>query len=388
MNRETKTFEIKAPEIQDNYVKGHAAGIGNLDRGCDVIFPGFFSQKVLKDFLTSGFVAVGHKWDDLPVAMPTIASEEGQFLYTEAEFHSTQPAQDARTVCRERKEKGLSVGLSIGFSVDSDGFAYFDNGKQLLEYAKSSGYDMSLFDTKGISACKTTCRALLKCHELHEWSVVPVGMNQRALATDAKSGKPAMPKVFLKSTYLGDIERTTACGVIRSVLNALSMKIYRGLYSTDASVTSPDDLLKDLPEACDEARDMLQKTLPPLLKDLDIDELREQAREYYYYYDSAPPGEHKEITDDEAASEKKAAFSIPGTLREYEDFLRDVGKFSRKQAAHLAKHGWNDSLRDAGETETEPPATEPELDTVQSLAREIKIRQARRKLERVRLTVS
>ena len=46
MKREFKILEMKAPTVEENCIKGDAGGIGNLDRGNDVIFPGFF-KKVL-----------------------------------------------------------------------------------------------------------------------------------------------------------------------------------------------------------------------------------------------------------------------------------------------------------------------------------------------------
>ncbi len=406
LKRETKILEMKAPTVQDNCIKGKASGIGNLDRGNDVIFPGFF-KNVLKDFLANGFIAIGHDWAALPIAMPTLAVEQGRDLYSEATFHSTQAAQDARTVCIERKAAGLSVGLSIGFSVANDGYAYFDTGKELLAFAKAQGYDLSLFDAKGINACKSSCRGLLECADLYEWSIVTVPMNPAAAATEAKAlaqeakalaqnrkGK-SMPSIVIKGQYLGDIERTTACGVIRSVLSALAGAIYSGLYATDASITAPADLIQDLPQTCDEARDMLVKTLPVLLADVDIEELREQARSYYDYYYASPPGERKaHLNVENEAAPDKAAFSI-ATVREFEDFLREAG-YSRKNATAIALHGFNPSLRDAGEAETTPvPGTDGgnsspiEPDTATQQARdkkELAYRRLSHKLEGLLLT--
>lgn len=183
-----KIYEMKAASLEENCIKGPANVMGILDRGYDVTFPGFF-KSALKGFLQNGFVAVGHDWSALPVAMPKVAKEQGQELYTEALFHSTEEGQDARTVCMERMANGLSVGLSVGFFPDYEkGVQYFDNGAQLLRFAEESGCDMSLFDAKGIRACKTMCRGLLPggCKELAEYSIVAMPMNQMSLATEAK----------------------------------------------------------------------------------------------------------------------------------------------------------------------------------------------------------
>ena len=189
-----KSFEIKAATLDDNCIKGAASVTGVMDRGRDVIFPGAW-QKSLKDFLANGFVAVGHAWDQLPVAMPEVAKEQGNELYTEATFHSTDAAQDARTVCVERLAKKLSVGLSVGFMMDygdddHPAYQYFETGQKLLDFAKANGYDMGLFDVKGIKACKGYCRGILAIAELLEYSIVPVPCNKAAQASEAKGLDP------------------------------------------------------------------------------------------------------------------------------------------------------------------------------------------------------
>lgn len=188
-----KGFEIKASdsELQENRICGAASVVGVLDRGRDVIFPGAW-DKTLKGFLANGFVAVGHAWDELPVAMPVLVKVTGNQLYTEAVFHSTAAAQDARTVCKERLAQKLSVGLSVGFLLaygdeNNPPYQYFETGQKLLDFAKANGYEMTLFDTKGIKACKGYCRGILNIDELMEYSIVTVPCNQEAIASEAKS---------------------------------------------------------------------------------------------------------------------------------------------------------------------------------------------------------
>lgn len=186
-----KQFTVKGATLTENCIVGEPSVMGVLDRGGDCIFPGFF-KKALRSFLVDGFIAVGHDWGDLPVAMPTKAEERGNKLYSEALFHSTQRAQDARTVCKERIDNDLSVLLSIGFMIDytsPDSYKYFDGGDSLIAYAKEIGCDMDLFDTKSIKGYKGYCRGLLPggCKDLFEWSIVPVPMNPYASATDVKS---------------------------------------------------------------------------------------------------------------------------------------------------------------------------------------------------------
>lgn len=182
-----KSYDFKGV-LQDNYLKGRAAVLGNLDLGNDVFFPGAFSSKVLKDFLSSGFVTTGHDWTAMPVAMPKLAKEDGNQLYTEAIFHNTPRAQEARTVAMERLQNGLTMGLSVGFIPDyAKGVQIFPDGESMLAWAKENDYAMSFFDTKGIAACKSQCRAITKVAELMEYSIVPAPMNPAAGASDVKS---------------------------------------------------------------------------------------------------------------------------------------------------------------------------------------------------------
>lgn len=210
-----KTFEIKADSatMEENTLSGNASVMGILDSYSDCIFPGAY-KKAIPGFLENGFIPVGHNWSELPIAMPTKAREDGQNLYCEAVFHSHQAAQDARTVCRERLANGLSVGLSVGFMPDYEmgvawfddgveatglkaGLVYFDSGESMLKFAKSAGYDLKLFDAKGIRACKGYCRGILNISALYEFSVVSIPANSRATATDAKSLDAVLnPKVF------------------------------------------------------------------------------------------------------------------------------------------------------------------------------------------------
>lgn len=187
MNTRLKSYELKQAELSGNMLKGAAAVMGNLDRVNDCIFPGAF-KSALKSFRESGFVSVGHDWHDLPVAMPTFCAEQGNKLYSEAEFHSTSDAQEARTICIERIANGFTVGLSVGFDLDwNNGLVQFQNGAKLLQYATDNGYDLALFDEKGIRACKDTCWGIIKISDLFEYSIVPVPMNPDACITEVKS---------------------------------------------------------------------------------------------------------------------------------------------------------------------------------------------------------
>lgn len=129
------------------------------DRQGDRIERGAFMDAI-PSFLTAGFIPVGHDWMDEPVAMPLECSEDEYGLKIRAQFHSTEKAQSARTMVRERLANNLSVGLSIGFALYKDGTEIVDNGET---------------------------RLIKRIPELYEVSIVTVPANPRALVSGAKS---------------------------------------------------------------------------------------------------------------------------------------------------------------------------------------------------------
>ena len=123
---ETKrmTLELKAQVDGSGYLEGYAAITGNVDLGGDVIQKGAFVN--IQDFITKGFAAFGHDWYDEPIGFIESAVEDDTGLKVRMMFHSTQDAQDARTVCVERLNAGKFVGLSIGYRVIEAGWEIRD----------------------------------------------------------------------------------------------------------------------------------------------------------------------------------------------------------------------------------------------------------------------
>lgn len=152
---------------------------------------------------TNGFVAEGHDWDEMGVAMPRMIEQRGKFLYSEADFHSTPDAQTVRTKCQERLAAGLGVGLSVGFWIAEDGSHYFENGEDLLAWATGKGYDMSMFDTEDITAQEDGVRAISMVETLAEWSIVTIPANRLSYAADCNAA--ATPSV---DELLSAVERS------------------------------------------------------------------------------------------------------------------------------------------------------------------------------------
>lgn len=243
---EFKSYPLKAADVKlnDNTFRGIGAFMGNVDHGEDVIAPGAFS-KALPEFLKSGFVPIGHDWYEKPVAMPTAAEEDGNKLIIEAEFHSTPSAQEARTVVMERLGKGLDVGLSIGFDIESA--KEFEDGEKLLEFVADNGYDIKLFDQAGIKAHKTRwgLRLITKIRRLFEVSIVSVPMNPLAVATAAKV---YATDDFKKLTKLQDFEEfLREAGFSRFAATQFVSQFKGILLPRDAGGDAPDPDGQEIP---------------------------------------------------------------------------------------------------------------------------------------------
>lgn len=151
--------EFKFDDAGNGSFSGYGSVFGNVDSYRDVVLPGAYTDTVT-DFLKSGFVAVGHDWGSTPVAYPTEAREDDYGFRFSAAFHSTDEAQAARRVMRERLDAGKTVGLSIGYRVKES------NDRE-----------------DGV-------RELVKL-DLFEVSIVTVPANRAAVVVGAKSGSRA-----------------------------------------------------------------------------------------------------------------------------------------------------------------------------------------------------
>jgi len=126
---------LKLSDDGAGWLEGYGSTFGNLDEQRDIVVQGAFAES-LPDFLRDGFMPVGHDWGALAVATIDHAAEDDHGLHLRAQFHTTPAAQAARTVVRERLERGKSVGLSIGFRLAPDGSERRDDGVRLITKAQ------------------------------------------------------------------------------------------------------------------------------------------------------------------------------------------------------------------------------------------------------------
>jgi len=153
MEHKAFAVDLKMVDAGTGEISGYASTFSNFDSVGERVVKGAFAAS-LPEFLDSGFIAIGHDWSALPIATPTKAYEDDHGLFVAGAFHSTAAAQDARTVVKERMDRGKSVKLSIGYEVMAD--EYVEEGR------------------------------LLKQVKLYEWSLVSVPANPQANITNAK----------------------------------------------------------------------------------------------------------------------------------------------------------------------------------------------------------
>jgi len=210
-----------AATLKENTIKMAASACGVLLRNGAVILPGAFSPKVLRDSVKKGWVDVSHEWDGEPIGIFDKVYMDGDTLMIEATFHSHEDAQTQRQIVSERLANGKEVAVSIGYGVDYNKVRHFESGKDLWEWCKEEGYDMSRFD-KSISKEQGWCWVIPSVTELNEVSICNIGMNPSAKVLEVNSGTSdddlsgeVLSLSDALDTALGVVERAEAVHELR-----------------------------------------------------------------------------------------------------------------------------------------------------------------------------
>ena len=170
--------------------EGYGSVFGHIDSYGDRIIPGAYKDTI-SDFLQRGASLLSHDWNNLPIGTIANAHEDTIGLYVRSDYHSTQAAQDARIVAKERLERGANVGLSIGYMARE------------WKYVEEDGQDWPV-------------RELIKI-DLFELSQVLIPADSYAGMTGVKSGLPFSDEAeALVSSAEAIIERTKAIQSLRA----------------------------------------------------------------------------------------------------------------------------------------------------------------------------
>lgn len=212
-------------------LEGYASVFGNADHGGDIVVKGAF-KKTLKEGLRNGAIKLYdshmiYSGTESIIGVVTKAEEDDYGLKFEAKFSSVQRAQEIRTKIKE----GILNALSFGYDV--------------LKYLDDES---------------TKTRKLLEL-KLYEVSVVPWGMNPKALIEGVKGFSPEENREehFKKATRFyfnskGEIVDTPELPETAPVVDPPVEK-------------TPEELTKLLEEMKTAAGEMSRKTLLQEMRD-------------------------------------------------------------------------------------------------------------------------
>jgi HK97 family phage prohead protease len=183
---ERKFIDLKALKVTDEgpgEISGYRSVYGVIDEGGDITIKGAFADSA-SDYMHSGFSAESHIWNFKDsVGFPVEAYEDDYGWFVKSQFHTTQGAQDVRTIAKERLDAGKQVGFSFGYQVDD--YEYIepkDYKAKLPIYVKAEYLPDMLQKAQKFSRIR-----ILKKVSAIEDSLVTRGMNRMAAATSVKS---------------------------------------------------------------------------------------------------------------------------------------------------------------------------------------------------------
>lgn len=178
-----KAADGSNPDVA-GHIEGYAAGLLNIDRGQDIIFPGAFKED-LEDFKANGVVCYQHDWTAV-IGKPLEVEERGEpeyGLFTNSEITSTSLGTDVMKLVK----RAVLKTLSIGYRLKDGGYAVL-NRETLLATLKERAINtvktaeiISDFDKRKLSEVFG-----LFDISLFEYSVVTRPMNPNAAITGAK----------------------------------------------------------------------------------------------------------------------------------------------------------------------------------------------------------
>ena len=167
MERETKTFRMAIKDLDvEGKFRGYLSVFNVVDHGGDLVEPGAF-RKTLRQ--TRAFPLLwAHSAQEPGHVIGTFGAQEDKHgLLVDGEFFMDQPGgQEAYGVVKRLKDKGVKVGLSIGYKAD--------------KWKMDEGEDQRPI-------------RILKEVQLYEGSMTLFPMNEQALVQAVKDGLEGVP---------------------------------------------------------------------------------------------------------------------------------------------------------------------------------------------------
>lgn len=165
--------------------EGTACAMGVIDSYRSVWSPRCFGKDILKKSVSDGFMTPNHAWEDDCGTIEGLRVAKNE-LKIEWLFYTDEDSQKIRTKCKDRQDRGKSIGLSIGASVNWSKCADFDSGEKLWTYAEGLGEDMSLYDPT-IRKHKGYCWIIPEVTRLFEVAITNAPAVPGSKATEVRS---------------------------------------------------------------------------------------------------------------------------------------------------------------------------------------------------------
>lgn len=223
MNVERKFTALKDLRVSDEgpgTIEGYRSVFGVIDEGGDIIVKGAFAD-TLEEYKHLGFTAHSHDWTfKEAVGYPMEAYEDDHGWFVSSQFHSTQNAQDVRTIAKERLKAGKQVGFSFGYAPKK--FTHIeakDYEAELPKYIKADLLPAMLQKAQSFNRIR-----VLKEVEAIEDSIVTAPMNKRAAATGVKSQegevKGMLAEEMAQTTPSFWQTESAACRLVKKIMEA------------------------------------------------------------------------------------------------------------------------------------------------------------------------
>jgi HK97 family phage prohead protease len=140
--RKTIDIRLKSGDGGSETFTFYGAHFGNIDRQNDLL-PGPGCIRNCDEFCRDGAILLGHDLAALPIASPVSCVQDGTGMRVTARWHTTQAAQDAKTVVRERMREKRTVACSIGYLVNDEKYENHD-GQRVRVLTSIDVYEISL----------------------------------------------------------------------------------------------------------------------------------------------------------------------------------------------------------------------------------------------------
>lgn len=182
--KRTRELEFRSKDTPG--AVGVANMIGGIDSYWTITHPNSpaFSESERTWTVENGAFLSQHKWGANPIGFINSVNVDGRNLLMDVAYHSTDDAEDSRTIAKERMDAGKSVGWSIGFDVTR--YEWFENGAKCIQALESRNEDLTLYDVEAIRAHGDDCW-LMWIERIYEVSQVNFASSTGSGATAVRS---------------------------------------------------------------------------------------------------------------------------------------------------------------------------------------------------------